>query len=49
MSTPQVLMTKARIANFLAKVKASKTEKAHSPMNMEQAIALAMRQRQKAR
>ncbi|HNQ04084.1 MAG TPA: hypothetical protein PKH69_05670 [Thiobacillaceae bacterium] len=40
MTTPQVLMTKARIATFLARVKAGKHVRARYPADMEQAIAI---------
>lgn len=42
MSTPQVTMTKARIASFLAKVKASKKDSRHCK-DMEQPMVTTIR------
>jgi len=42
MTTPQVLMTKVRIASFLAKLKAHKEEARHCK-DMEQPVATTIR------
>jgi len=48
MTTPQVLMTKARIATFLARIKASKAAKAQRCMAMDQAVPTTIRYQRRA-
>ncbi len=43
MTTPQVLMTKARIVHFLARINASKAAKARQGMEAQQAVSSAIR------
>lgn len=43
MSTPQVLMTKARIATFLSKLKAIQAARARSGLELERTMATTIR------